>query len=112
MIMVLFGVKNHSHILYFENEYYYFQLPVILKEILFLRAKKKMPWFKLEDVLFVTNKWDTIRCVVSDDKKRNSTWETLQKHIKDIWPHLNNKNSFRMNLIEVLINYFRIIPKF
>lgn len=112
MIMVLFGVKNHSHILYFENEYYYFQLPVILKEILFLRAKKKMPWFKLEDVLFVTNKWDTIRCVVSDDKKRNSTWETLQKHIKDIWPHLNNKNIFRMNLIEVLINYFRIIPRF
>lgn len=112
MIMVLFGVKNHSHILYFENKYYYFQLPVILKEILLLQAKGEMPQFKIEDVLFVTNKWDTIKCVVSDDKERNSTWETLQKHIKDIWPDLNNKNIFRMNLIEVFINYFRIIPIF
>lgn len=77
------------------------RLPVILKEILLLQAKGEMPQFKIEDVLFVTNKWDTIRCVVSDDKKRNSTWETLQKLLKDIWPDLNIKNIFRMNLIEV-----------
>lgn len=31
--------------------------------------------FKFEDVLFVINKWDIIRCVVSDDKKRNLIWE-------------------------------------
>lgn len=104
MMKVLFGVKNHSHILYFENEYYYFQLPVILKEILLLQANGEMPRFKFDDVLFVTNKWDTIRCAVSDDEKRNSTWKTLQKNLKDIWPSLNDKNIFRMNLIEVLIN--------
>lgn len=80
---------------------------MILREIILLQANGKMPWFNVEDVLFVTNKWDTVRCVVSDDEQRNSTWEKLQKDIKEIWPSLNNKNIFRMNLVEVFINLFK-----
>lgn len=63
-----------------------------------------MPCFDLEDVIFVTNKWDTIP--KNDDSSEDDetyTWKTLESDIKRRWPFVKEENIFRMNLVEVIL---------
>lgn len=57
--------------------------------------------FDAKDAIFLTNKWDTIRCEVDDEKARDKTWALLKKDIKRAWNAVREENIFRMNLIEV-----------
>lgn len=63
-----------------------------------------MPCFDLEDVIFVTNKWDTIP--KNDDSSEDDetyTWKTIESDIKRRWPFVKEENIFRMNLVEVIL---------
>lgn len=63
-----------------------------------------MSCFDLEDVIFVTNKWDTIP--KNDDSSEDDetyTWKTLESDIKRRWPFVKEENIFRMNLVEVIL---------
>lgn len=55
-----------------------------------------MPCFDLEDVIFVTNKWDTIpkneRDEDSSEDDETCTWKTLE-----------SEHIFRMNLKDVIL---------
>lgn len=71
-----------------------------------------MPCFDLEDVIFVTNKWDTIP--KNDDSSEDDetyTWKTLESDIKRRWPFVKEENIFRMNLVEVILKkkFFKFI---
>lgn len=64
-----------------------------------------MPCFDPEDVVFITNKWDTIAKKDSDDDSDDDeidkTWEILRENIKQSWPLAKDENIFRMSLTEV-----------
>lgn len=65
-----------------------------------------MPCFDPEDVIFITNKWDTIHVddsESSDENDKTRTWKDLKKDIKDQWPKVKEDNIFRMNLTQVRI---------
>lgn len=78
-----------------------FQLPEILKSISMLQVNNEMPCFDAEDVIFLTNKWDTIKSEVSDEEERNKTWKILQENIKQAWQPVKAENIFKMKLIKV-----------
>lgn len=65
-----------------------------------------MPCFDPKDVIFVTNKWDTI--VNEDDNDDSSddestkTWQELKRDIKENWSLVKEDNIFRLNLVEVI----------
>lgn len=80
--------------------YEYFQLPKILKSIISLELEGNIS-FDAKDAIFVTNKWDSIRCEVDDEKARGKTWDLLKKDIKRAWNAVREENIFRMSLIEV-----------
>lgn len=78
------------------------KLPKILQSLVLLQMENEMPCFDLEDVIFVTNKWDTIP--KNDDSSEDDetyTWKTLESDIKRRWPFVKEENIFRMNLVEV-----------
>nr|XP_034331421.1 uncharacterized protein LOC105347673 [Crassostrea gigas] len=81
------------------------KLPKILQSIVLLKMENEMPCFDLEDVIFVTNKWDTIpkneRDEDSSEDDETCTWKTLESDIKQTWPSVKEENIFRMNLKEV-----------
>lgn len=83
--------------------YEYLQLPEILKSITRLELEGNIS-FDAKDAIFLTNKWDTIRCEVDDEKARDRTWDLLKKDIKRAWEAVREENIFRMNLIEVNMN--------
>lgn len=83
-----------------------FQLPEILNSILLLHMNNDMPCFDPEDVIFLTNKWDTIKGEVSDEEERNKTWEILQNDIKRNWKPVKDEQIFRMSLTEVFYQCF------
>lgn len=60
-----------------------------------------MPCLNAKDVIFLTNKWDTIKGEVNDEEERNKTWEIIQGDIKRYWRPVKDENIFRMNLTEV-----------
>lgn len=65
-----------------------------------------MPCFDPEDVIFITNKWDTIHVddsESSDENDKTRTWKDLKEAIKDQWPKVKEDNIFRMNLKQVRI---------
>lgn len=65
-----------------------------------------MPCFDPEDVIFITNKWDTIHVddsESSDENDKTRTWKDLKEAIKDQWPKVKEDNIFRMNLTQVRI---------
>uniref|UniRef100_K1QF18 Uncharacterized protein n=1 Tax=Magallana gigas TaxID=29159 RepID=K1QF18_MAGGI len=66
------------------------KLPKILQSIVLLKMENEMPCFDLEDVIFVTNKWDTIpkneRDEDSSEDDETCTWKTLESDIKETWP--------------------------
>ena len=69
--------------------------------------ENEMPCFDPRDVLFVTNKWDTITSCDSDSEEENlqkeKTWEDLRAKIERQWPLVKEEHIFKMSLKEVNI---------
>lgn len=72
----------------------------------------EMPCFDPQDVIFITNKWDTIENNAegsdensSDDDDVKKTWEALKATIKKNWPSVKEENIYRMNLKDVSMRY-------
>lgn len=71
-----------------------------------------MPCFDPQDVIFITNKWDTIENNAegsdensSDDDDVKKTWEALKATIKKNWPSVKEENIYRMNLKDISMRY-------
>lgn len=79
----------------------FFQLPEILRAISLKQIDNEMPCFDPKDVLFVTNKWDSLYSEDADDDEETRTWTTLLSNIKELWPLVNEKHIFKMSLKEV-----------
>ena len=66
-----------------------------------------MPCFDPANVLFITNKWNTLPnekedSDSSDEDEVTQTWRTLLCNIKQLWPAVKEEHIFKMNLIEVM----------
>lgn len=79
----------------------------ILKEITFLQVETDMPCFDAEDVVFITNKWDTIHHDDDLEGEISRTWESFLSRIKQIWPSVKQENIFRMNLKDVAMDSYK-----
>lgn len=85
------------------------QLPEILRSIVRLQMDNEMPCFDCENVIFITNKWDTIYEVDSDSSEEDEetkTWNDLISEIKEKWPFVKEENIFKMNLKDVHVCIF------
>lgn len=64
-----------------------------------------MPCFDPKDVIFVTNKWDTIYSDSDDDEENeveiNRTWRTLKSTLMNEWPDVQEENIFKISLSKV-----------
>uniref|UniRef100_A0A8W8NVF6 Dynamin N-terminal domain-containing protein n=1 Tax=Magallana gigas TaxID=29159 RepID=A0A8W8NVF6_MAGGI len=87
------------------------RLPEILKSIVLLQMDNEMPCFDPQDVIFITNKWDTIESNAegsdensSDDDDVTKTWEALKATIKQNWPTVKEENIYKMNLKDVSLD--------
>ncbi|XP_062586980.1 uncharacterized protein in xynA 3'region-like [Saccostrea cucullata] len=80
------------------------RLPEILRSIIELQLEDEMPCFDPREVIFITNKWDTIARDgdsdedSSDEDQEEKTWIELKQDIKNIWPSVKEENIFKMNL--------------
>lgn len=82
-----------------------------MKSILFHQLDNAMPCFNPENVIFITNKWDTIvndEEDSSDEDEETKTWNTLKDNIKRRWPSVKEEFIFKMNLREVIINQVKL----
>lgn len=87
----------------------YLQLPEILRSIVLLQIENEMPCFDCENVIFITNKWDTIYEVDNDSSEEDEetkTWNGLISEIKEKWPFVKEENIFKMNLKDVHVCIF------
>lgn len=78
-----------------------------MKSIVFLQLDNSMPCFNPENVIFITNKWDTIANEEedsSDEDEETKTWNILKDNIKRRWPSVKEEFIFKMNLRDVIIN--------
>lgn len=82
-----------------------FQLPEIIKAIVLLHLENEMPCFDPRNVIFITNKWDTLFSEddSSDENEETKTWNTLKSDIKRRWPSVREELIFKMNLKDVNI---------
>lgn len=82
-----------------------FQLPEIIKAIVLLHLENEMPCFDPRNVIFITNKWDTLYSEddSSDEYEETKTWNTLKSDIKRRWPSVREELIFKMNLKDVNI---------
>ena len=67
-----------------------------------------MPCFDPADVLFITNKWDTVSKGItnddsSDEDEEMDTWTRLKSDIRQYWRPVKEENIFKLNLKEVCI---------
>lgn len=60
-----------------------------------------MPCFDAEDVIFITNKWDSIRSQFDVKKEREELWKTIKMDLKKKWPNVKDSHIFRMNFLDV-----------
>lgn len=60
-----------------------------------------MPCFDPEDVIFITNKWDSIRSRFDVEKEREELWEKIKIDLKKKWPNVKDSHIFRMNFLDV-----------
>lgn len=62
-----------------------------------------MPCFDPRNVIFITNKWDTLFSEddSSDEDEETKTWNTLKTDIKRRWPSVREELIFKMNLKDV-----------
>lgn len=77
------------------------RLPVILHSINETQIKNEMPCFDPEDVIFITNKWDSIRSQFDVEKEREELWEKIKIDLKKKWPNVKDSHIFRMNVLDV-----------
>lgn len=79
------------------------RLPQIIKAILLLHLENEMPCFHPQNVIFITNKWDTLFSEddSSDEDEETKTWNTLKTDIKRRWPSVREELIFKMNLKDV-----------
>lgn len=96
---------------------FYSQLPEILKSISLLQMENEMPCFDPKDVIFITNKWDTIQNKdkdedSSDDDEETKVWENIKSNVKQRWLSVREENIFKMNLTEVILLIFFILISF
>lgn len=86
------------------------QLPEILKSILLLQLDNEMPCFSPEDVIFITNKWDSLNTDEdsSDEDEENKVWENTMSNIKKKWPSVKEDHIFKMNLKDVIFGFLQI----
>lgn len=73
-----------------------------------------MPCFNPEDVIFITNKWDSLNINdngedSSDDDEETTVWEKIKSTLKEKWPSLKEENIFRMNLKDVNLAFLKYI---
>lgn len=73
-----------------------------------------MPCFNPEDVIFITNKWDSLKINdngedSSDDDEETTVWEKIKSTLKEKWPSLKEENIFRMNLKDVNLAFLKYI---
>lgn len=67
----------------------------------------EMPCFNPEDVIFLTNKWDSLNTNntdedSSDDDEETKVWENIKSNVKQRWPSVRVENIFKMNLRDVI----------
>lgn len=82
-----------------------------MKSILLCQLDNSMPCFNPENVIFITNKWDTIvhdEEDSSDEDEETKTWNTLRDNIKRRWPSVKEEFIFKMNLREVIIKNVKL----
>lgn len=112
-IFYLDDLKNNKQRLFMINGILFFQLPVIMKELIKLCMQKKMPCFDPRDVMFITNKWDAIPNNPDDDEEETPhemTWKTLRSTLEKEWASAREENIFRMSLTEVILfKYFQYL---
>ena len=63
-----------------------------------------MPCFDPRDVIFITNKWNTIPKEESDSEEEDEetkTWKTIRTEIKARWPAVKEEYIYKMSLTEV-----------
>ncbi|XP_061180806.1 uncharacterized protein LOC133189451 [Saccostrea echinata] len=80
------------------------RLPEILKSIINLQIDGEMPCFDPRSVIFITNKWDSIKNDPddsSDEDDVKKTWKKITDSINRNWPSVRKENIFKMNLIDV-----------
>lgn len=70
-----------------------------------------MPCFNPEDVIFLTNKWDSLNTNntdedSSDDDEESKVWENIKSNVKQRWPSVRVENIFKMNLRDVIFGIF------
>lgn len=84
------------------------QLPEILKSILLLQLDNEMPCFSPEDVIFITNKWDSLHTDAdsSDEDEENKVLENTKSNIKNRWPSVKEDHIFKLNLKDVIVVIF------
>lgn len=85
----------------------YLQLPFVLHKIQKLH-ERDMTGFDLEDIIFITNKWDCISMHddSSDEDEGVLIWNSFKSDLRNIWPHVKEKNIFRMNILAVITNLY------
>lgn len=79
------------------------RLPEIIRAIVLLHLENEMPCFDPRNVIFITNKWDTLFSEddSSDEDEETKTWNTLKTDIKRRWPSVREELIFKMNLKDV-----------
>ena len=62
-----------------------------------------MPCFDPTDVLFITNKWDTIKDEegAPDKAEIAKTWSDIKSKLKKEWPMVKDENIFQLSLTDV-----------
>lgn len=68
-----------------------------------------MPCFNPENVIFITNKWDSLNTNntdedSSDDDEESKVWENIKSNVKQRWPSVREENIFKMNLKDVIFD--------
>lgn len=69
----------------------------------------EMPCFNPENVIFITNKWDSLNTNntdedSSDDDEESKVWENIKSNVKQRWPSVREENIFKMNLKDVIFD--------
>lgn len=68
-----------------------------------MQIKNEMPCFDPQDVIFITNKWDTIDSQYDVEKEKEDLWKKINMVLKKQWSHVKEGNVFRMNITRVSI---------
>lgn len=66
--------------------------------------ERDMVDFDPEDVIFITNKWDSIISI--DENEVDCFWRQLKSNLRNIWPDVEDKNIFRVILKHVITHSY------